>query len=153
MLGLNKAYFIGRVGNDPELRTSAAKGTPYCKLSLATPNHRKVEDQWVDTPDWHRLTAFGPTAERLARNVHKGDGLAVECTVRQGKWTDKEGNAHYETNLVVDRVLWSMPRAARAQEFGSATPPGAVVIEAEGVGSEAEPMAPSPVPAHDDIPF
>ena len=138
MLGLNKAYFIGRVGNDPELKTSASKGTAYCKLSLATPNHRKVEDQWVDTPDWHRLTAFGATAERLVRVLKKGDGLAVECTVRQSKWTDKEGAAHYETSLVVDRVLWSVPKAARAAEFGSASPPGSVESPAPELAADAD---------------
>jgi len=124
MVGLNKAFLIGRVGQDPEMKTSVSKGTPYCKLTLATPNHKKEGETWVDNPDWHRLTVFGPNAERVAKNVKKGDSLAVECSIRQGKWTDKDGQQRHETSLLVDRVLWTVPRAQRSTEFGSGRPPG-----------------------------
>ncbi len=124
MLGLNKAFLIGHVGQDPEIKTSPNKGTTYCKLTLATPNHKKEGETWVDHPDWHRLTLFGLPAERVAKSVKKGDTLAVECTIRHGKWTDKDGQQRYETSLLVDRVLWTVPKAQRAEEFGSGRPPG-----------------------------
>ena len=103
MKGLNRAYLIGNLGQEPELRTSAS-GIPLLKLSLATPNARKVNEEWVDTPDWHRLTVFGNDAEYLARYAHKGDTLAVECAIRPNRWTDKDNVVHYEVNLIVERV-------------------------------------------------
>ncbi|MDP2316450.1 MAG: single-stranded DNA-binding protein [Pseudomonadota bacterium] len=105
MKGLNKAYLIGNIGQDPEMRTTAT-GKQLVKLSLATPFARKVGDEWVETPDWHRLTCWDKTAEFIATNARKGDVLAVECAIRPRKWTDKDNVVHYEIDLVVDRVLW-----------------------------------------------
>lgn len=104
MKGLNRAYLIGNIGQDPELRTTAA-GKHFLKLSVATPHGRKVGEEWVETPDWHRLTLFGQQAEYVARYAKKGDLLAVECAIRPGKWTDKDNVVHSEVNLIVDRVL------------------------------------------------
>lgn len=105
MKGLNRAYLIGHVGHDPELRNTAT-GLPYLKVSMATPNARKINEEWVDTPDWHRLTAFGKDAEFLSRVAHKGDVLAVECAIRPNRWTDKDGQVRYDVSLIVERILW-----------------------------------------------
>ncbi len=145
MKGLNKAYFIGHIGRDPELRTSPT-GINVLKLSMATPHLRKEGETWTDTPDWHRLTAFNRDADFLARHGKKGDGIAVECSVRPNKWTGKDNQVHYEVNLIIDRVLWLNSRGRVVTE----APPQHVeetgdvglVAEAEGgeVGtSEVEP--------------
>lgn len=124
MKGLNKAYLIGNIGQDPEMRTTAA-GKQLVKLSLATPYNRKVGDEWVETPDWHRLTCWDKTAEFIATNARKGDVLAVECAIRPRKWTDKDNVVHYEIDLVVDRVLWlnGKHRGASGTEGTRPVPP------------------------------
>jgi single-strand DNA-binding protein len=138
MQGLNRAYFIGRIGRDPEVRTSPNKGVVVATVSLATSNRRKGEDgTWTDHPDWPRLTAFGATAGYLQRSDHKGDGIAVECAVRQEKWTDKEGATHYDTRLLVDRVLWVVPKLVRTVE-GTQDAPNLA-------SSDAEPSSPANV--------
>ena len=113
MNGLNKAYLIGNIGHEPELRTSAS-GKPILKVNIATPFARKVDDAWIDAPDWHRLTLFDRNAEYVGRHAHKGDGLAVECAIRPNKWTDKENVVHHEVNLIVERVLWLSSRKTTA---------------------------------------
>lgn len=120
MNGLNRAYFIGNLGRDPEPRTTR-NDSVVVSVTLATPHVRKDGDGWVDTPDWHRLTAFGKTAEMLLRNAHKGDTMAVECVVRPNRWTDKEGQARYEVNLYVERVLW-ISRKRAGVGSGTAAP-------------------------------
>lgn len=151
MKGLNRAYLIGNLGQEPELRT-AASGAVVLKLSLATPNSRKVNDTWVDTPDWHRVTAFGSDAEFLARNAHKGDTLAVECAIRPNKWTDKDGVVRYDVSLIIDRIAWlgSRNRAqpVEPREHGEGREPGA--------RRAAEPRRNEPPPVLDEaeeIPF
>ena len=118
MLGLNKAYFIGRVGRDPDLKTSK-QGHPFASFTIAVPHRRQQEDgSWIDNPDWQRVVAFGKTAEWVTKDVHKGDAIAVECAVRQGKWTDKDGHQRYETSLVIDRLLWhSRKHGAKSPEL------------------------------------
>ena len=121
MRGLNKAFLIGNIGHEPDLRT-AANGTPVLKLNVATPSARKVNDTWVDTPDWHRLTFFGKTAEYVARTAHKGDLIAVECVIRPSKWTDREQVTRYDVSLVVDRLLALHSRSRPSFALADATP-------------------------------
>jgi single-strand DNA-binding protein len=114
MKGLNRAFLIGHIGHEPELKT-AASGTAVLKLSLATPSSRKVGDNWVDSPDWHRLTLFGQEAEFLSRFAHKGDTLGVECVLKPGRWLDREGTVHYSLDLVVERVLLLESRGSKQE--------------------------------------
>lgn len=127
MNGLNKAFFIGRLGQEPELRSTPA-GVTLVRFSLATPHSRKVGDEWKEETDWHRITSFGSNAEYLAKYAHKGDAAAIECAVRQNKWTDKEGKVHYETNFVVDRVLWLFSRPRASDAPGLSTPPVPTIV-------------------------
>jgi single-strand DNA-binding protein len=143
--GLNKAYLIGHIGQDPELRTTAG-GKQILKVSLATPNARKVGDQWVETPDWHRITLWDKSAEFVATYAHKGDVLAVECAIRPGKWTDKDNVVHYEVNLVVDRVLWLNGKHR-------ATSDGAGNGEADLAGIGRRPEPPAAQEEGEEIPF
>lgn len=104
MKGLNRAFLIGHIGHEPELKTSAS-GQQVLKLSLATPSSRKVGDTWVDAPDWHRITLFGQEAEFISRHAHKGDTLGVECVLKPGRWCDADHVVHHTLDLVVERVL------------------------------------------------
>ena len=64
----------GRVGGDPDHRTSAG-GKPWCKFSLAIdvdPKSRDAGTQWV------RCVAFGDKATALQGKLAKGDRAYVE---------------------------------------------------------------------------
>lgn len=135
MKGLNKAYLIGHIGQDPELKTTAT-GKQIIKLSLATPHVRKIGESWVDTPDWHRLTLFDKNAAYIAQYAHKGDVVAVECVIRPNKWTDRENVVHYEVQLIVERVLWLNAKGKGAQAGPAPTedvPPPGVEAATEAV--------------------
>ena len=106
MNGLNKAYFIGHVGADPEVRYTG-QGVTMVKLSLATPRSYKKGSEYVELTDWQKLTAFGHQAEYIAKYVKKGWALAVECSVQPSKWVDRNGVTQYSTTLMVERVLWT----------------------------------------------
>ena len=136
MKGLNKAYLIGHIGQDPDLRTTAS-GTQLVKLSVATPSSRKVNGEWVDTHDWHRVTFFGQQAEFVSKYAHKGDVIAVECTIRPNKWTDRENVVRYEVSLLADRVLWLNNKH---RGMTQAPPQRVEAPPAEELAPEAPPM-------------
>lgn len=141
MKGLNKAYIIGHIGQDPELRTTA-NGKHVLKLSVATPGRKKVGEEWQDSPEWHRLTVFDQQAEFLSRYAHKGDGIAAECSLHPNKWTDRDGVTRYEVGIYLDRVLWLNGRSRGAPVRDDAT--------------EAVPMPPAPdlqVVVEEELPF
>jgi single-strand DNA-binding protein len=106
MLGMNKAYLIGFVGQDPEFRT-AADGKPILRLSLAVPSVRSLDGLCWEETDWYRLILRGENAKSVARRARKGWTLAVECSLhpRDG---GKDG-----VDVVVDRVIWLQPGSSR----------------------------------------
>ena len=82
MHGNIEAAFIGRLGQDHELKTSAA-GKPWARLSVAV--GVGDEAQWVS------VAVFGEAAERLCAALEKGNKVYVEGTLRLREWTGKGG--------------------------------------------------------------
>lgn len=103
MNSLNRAIFIGHLGADPESRATST-GTLIALVNIATTSSRKSGTEWVESTDWHRLTAFEKNAEFLLRYARKGALLAVDCTVKPSSWTDAKGVKHYVTNLVIQKI-------------------------------------------------
>jgi single stranded DNA-binding protein len=82
MNGSIETAFIGRLGQDPELKTSAA-GKTWTRLNLAV--GLGEDAQWVS------VATFGKVAERLCATLHKGDKLYVEGILRLTEWTGRDG--------------------------------------------------------------
>lgn len=103
MRGMNKMMVVGRVGQEPELRTSKA-GKPWMRLSIATNRNVKKDDGWEEETDWHRITVFGDDAERCMRFVRQGSVVGVEGPMVYEKWTDEEGVRRMVARINADRV-------------------------------------------------
>lgn len=140
MNGLNKAYLLGRLGAEPEMRVTSS-GKKLAKVSLATSNRIKVNDEWVDSTDWHRITAWDRDAEYLERFAHKGDALCVECAIRPSRWTDQEGKPRYEVNLVTQRIHWLQSRSRSTE--AAATRPGPDAGDSADSSTIPMPMPPA----------
>ena len=97
---LNKVMIIGNLGADPELRTLPS-GVSVSNFSVAT------SESWIDKnsgerteeTEWHRVSLFGRQAEVLHQYGRKGKKIYVEGTLRTQKWTDKDGNDRYTTEI------------------------------------------------------
>ena len=97
---VNKAIILGRLGQDPELKT-LSDGTAICKLSIATTEVWKDKngDKKEET-QWHNLTAWRKNAEIINQYVKKGDELYVEGKI---KYTKSDDGSKYYTDITVDR--------------------------------------------------
>jgi single-strand DNA-binding protein len=95
MDGTIEAAFIGRVGTEPELKTSQA-GKPWTAINVAV--GKDGETQWV------RVAAFGETAEHLIGRVVKGDRIYVEGDLRLNQWTDREGKPRSGLSVAARKV-------------------------------------------------
>ncbi len=103
-MSVNKAILVGRLGADPECRTSQT-GTKICNLRLATDDRQKRPDgSWESVTDWHRVVCFGRTAENVERYCRKGKLLYVEGRIKTRKWTDRDGNDRWTTEIVADNI-------------------------------------------------
>lgn len=102
---VNKVILIGNLGRDPEVR-STQDGAKIVQLSVAT------SEQWKDRnsgerrerTEWHRVVIFNERlAEVAERYLKKGSKVYLEGQLQTRKWTDKEGQDRYTTEVVLGR--------------------------------------------------
>jgi single-strand DNA-binding protein len=98
---INKVILVGNVGRDPEMKTTQS-GTRLATTSLATNERRKDQDgNWGDHTEWHRLVAWGRTAEIFEQYVQKGRQLYIEGVLRTREWESQEGGKRKTTEIHV----------------------------------------------------
>ena len=102
-MSVNKAILVGRLGGDPEIRYTQS-GTAVCNFRLATDTRVKQGDQWENRTEWHRVVAFGRTAEVCGEYLNKGSQIYVEGRIQTREWEDKEGNRRWTTEIVCERM-------------------------------------------------
>ena len=105
---LNKAQLIGRLGQDPEMRTTNS-GDQIANVSLATSESWKDKDgQKQERTEWHRVVVFGKLAEIVGKYLTKGSLVFFEGKIVTRKWQDKNGQDKYTTEIQVDSFSGSM---------------------------------------------
>jgi len=101
---LNAVMLQGRIGNDTKLETSAA-GTAYCHINLAV--QRDVPNANGERiTDWIRCTAFGKTAELIAKHFTKGSMILATGRLCNNEYTAQDGSRRSNTALNIDRVYF-----------------------------------------------
>lgn len=118
MRGINRVFLMGNVGQDPVVRHTP-NGRVVCDLSVAT--HRGVRsagDTWTEEVEWTQIRAWEQKAEILLRYVTRGSGIAVEGSLRNETWTDKEGVRRQRSYVQVDHLhlLPTRPRDEGARD-------------------------------------
>ena len=145
MAGVNKAIIIGRLGNDPEMRYMPS-GEAVANLSIATSESwtDKTTGEKREKTEWHRVVAFRKLAEIIGQYCKKGDQIYIEGKLQTRKWSDKNGQDHYTTEIIADQIQMLGSKEDRGQRERQSEKPGRL---------------PDPPPNHDpqtfndDIPF
>ena len=102
-MSVNKAILVGRLGSDPELRTTGS-GTSVVNFRMTTSDRRKDGDQWVGHTEWHNVTVWGRSAENVNKYCSKGKEVYIEGHIQTRKYTDKTGVERYSTEIVADNI-------------------------------------------------
>ena len=98
---VNKTILVGRLGQDPKL-TYLPSGNAVCEMSVATDESYKDRDgNKIDRVEWHKVKAFGHTAEFCGKYLSKGRLVYVEGTLKTRSWDDQQGQKRYVTEVVV----------------------------------------------------
>src|SRR5215218_3650868 len=105
-----KATLIGNLGNDPDLRYSAA-GNPLLRFNVAS-NHRTrtPEGEYVDKAEWVWVTVTGNRAESLSPYLKKGSRVYVEGRLEARPWTDQQGQVRAGLEVVANDVEFMSSR-------------------------------------------
>jgi single-strand DNA-binding protein len=101
---VNKVILIGRLGRDPEMRY-AASGTAVVNFTMATNHATKDQDgNFVNQTEWHRVVAYGRTAEVAGEYLAKGKLCFVEGRIQTRQWEDKNGQKRYTTEIICNNM-------------------------------------------------
>jgi len=154
MASVNKWIGIGNLGRDPESRYTAS-GEAICNFSIACTETWKDKQtgERKEMTEWVRISAFGKMAEICSQYLKKGSQVYVEGSLRTRKWTDKDGQERYTTEIRCD----DMKMLGSRQGMGAPAGGG-------GGGGYDEPTDYAPAPPKnkpkpsfddlgDDIPF
>lgn len=100
----NLVILVCNLGADPESRMSQS-GTAVANLRVATTERMKDRDgNWGEQTEWHRVVCFGRTAENVTKFCRKGRQLYIEGRLQTRKWTDKQGQERWSTEIVANDV-------------------------------------------------
>ena len=99
---MNKAFLIGRLTRDPELRYSS-NNAAIANFSIAIDRQYTSSDGQRQT-DFINIVAFQKQAENIKKYIGKGSLVAVDGRIQTRNYEDKDGKRVYVTEVVADRV-------------------------------------------------
>lgn len=105
---LNIAAVVGRLGKDPELRTTQS-GKSVTSFSLAVQRPRKNQNGEYES-DWLDVQAWGTTAEFICKYFQQGQLMAVSGRIQTRVYTDRDGKARKAVEIVAQDVSFCESR-------------------------------------------
>jgi len=106
MATLNVSHMIGRLTNEPEIKTLQS-GKTVAKFRLAVGRGKKLpngtwdnsDSTYIDCEAWHNPDQKRNLPSVIQQYLHKGDEVYVQGEIREQSWDDKttgqKRNKHY----------------------------------------------------------
>ncbi|HTB70098.1 MAG TPA: single-stranded DNA-binding protein [Solirubrobacteraceae bacterium] len=111
---INRVVMVGRLTRDPELR-SLPSGRAVCSLRIACNESRLDADgERHERPNYFDVATYGPTAESVARFLHRGSRIGVDGRLEWREWETAEHERRQAVSIVSDVVQFlDGPAASR----------------------------------------
>jgi single-strand DNA-binding protein len=101
MSGVNKVILVGRLGQDPEVKTVG--DSQVANFSVATSEKWTKDGETKEKTEWHRIVVWGKLASLCGQYLAKGREVYVEGKLQTRSW-DKDGTTMYTTEIKADTV-------------------------------------------------
>src|SRR3954470_17711428 len=152
MGSVNKVILIGNLGADPELKYTPSNRA-LCNLRIATTEVFKDKSgQRQEKTEWHRVTVWGDQGENCSKYLAKGRSVYIEGRLQTRSY-DKDGQKHYATDVVADRVVFLGSGGGAGAEGGGPRKGGGSAGGDEAGSSGHDTADAGPPQGDDDIPF
>lgn len=159
MASVNKVILVGNLGRDPEVRYLPS-GDPVANVTIATSSRYKSKTgEMVEETEWHRVTFFGRLAEIVSQYLKKGRSIYVEGRIKTRKYTDKDGQEKYATDIIASEMQMlgsreGMGEPSYSEDEGGARPARTQSNTRQAAGAPAASKPGSGFDdMDDDIPF
>ena len=94
---MNRVFITGNLTRDPE--TINYDGGSVCTISIAV-----SREYGEDVADFFTVKVFGKQGENCATYLTKGSKIGLDGRIENRKYTDKDGNTRYATEIIANRV-------------------------------------------------
>lgn len=113
-----KAYLVGNLTADPELR-STTSGISVCTFRVAC-NRRAAGQNAEKQTEFVRVVAWRQLGELCAKYLAKGRKVAVAGQLQTNEYTDKEGNKRTSIEVIADDVEFLTPKGDGGSSYDAA---------------------------------
>nr|DAI56647.1 MAG TPA: Single strand binding protein [Caudoviricetes sp.] len=113
---MNKVILIGRFTRDPEIRYTQSG---ICSANFSIAIDRKYKQEGQPDADFPRVVAWGKTAEFIEKYFRQGMKIVIEGRIQTGKYTNKEGQTVYTTDVVAESVEFAESKSSGSSSEGN----------------------------------
>ena len=139
----NKVIMMGRIVNDPELRTTP-QGVNVCSFRIAV--DRRFQQKGEERKsDFFNVVAWRQQAEFVNRYFGKGRMILVEGELNTRSYTDKNGNPSTWYEIVADRISFTGEKSQNGSygDYAASVPNAAPAAPASAPQQSAPAQAPA----------
>lgn len=116
---LNYVMMMGRLTADPELRTTE-KGSEFTAFSIAVQRPKPKDGEAA--VDFFNCVAWKSRAKIVSDWYHKGDMIMVVGTLRNRRWTDKNGSNRISEQIIVKEIHFTGGQRRNSEDALPPTP-------------------------------
>lgn len=101
---MNKVEIQGFLGQDAEVKTFES-GRTLVTMNIATnESYKDKNDEWIKTTTWHNVAYWKNRKDEKLDFLKKGELVSIVGKLNNRKYTDKDGNEKYITEVVAFKI-------------------------------------------------
>ena len=109
---MNRVILLGRLTRDPDVRYSqGGDNMAIARFTLAV-DRRGNRENMEQTADFPSCVCFGRQAEFAEKYLRQGTKVAVQGRIQTGRYTNKDGQKVYTTDVVLDDIEFAESKNA-----------------------------------------
>jgi single-strand DNA-binding protein len=117
----NLVIVDGYITRDGEIKTVNG-GFTVVNSSLCWNKGHKVNDEWVNTPNYFAIYAWNPSTDEMAL-LKKGKKLMIVGQLQYQSWTDSDGKSHHEVKIECTNISPSKSGKSKSKNDKSTPDP------------------------------
>lgn len=103
-MNLNKAFVLGNVTRDPEVR-ALPSGQQVTSFGVATNRfYTDQSGQKQQDAEFHNVVCFGKLADIASRYLNKGGLVFIEGRIKTRNWQNAQGIKQYRTEIIAETL-------------------------------------------------
>lgn len=112
---MNKAILTGRLTADPTVNINGENKIARYTLAVDRKVKRDPNNPNQQTADFITCVAFGRSADFVDKYLRKGTKIAITGRIQTGRYTNKDGQTVYTTDVVVEEHEFCESKSASGQ--------------------------------------